>query len=171
VNEPYRPQQPNSPSVGPPPQQPFAAREPAEQVVRVWTKGRAIPLFGSACVLVVLAILGWLSIQVHDIRVFLNLEIILSVILVCGIATALRRKVTLTDRRLIVRKLFRTQVLPLQEITNVFSVTLHVFTTNPVKIELTNHRSCSTMSFGLSTGEAVAVIAKAAKAAGSPIDI
>jgi hypothetical protein len=205
VNEPYRPQPGSPPHVPPPsqnrppgpapespPQQRSPVGQPTEQVVRVWTKGRGIPLLGSACALVILALLAWATIRPPGDRGFINLDVIAFVVFVFGIVLAFRRKATLTTRHLIVRRLFRTRELPLHEIVNVYTdkrtgrsnmrmssgwtdlvwgLLVDPFLPKPVKIELTNHRSCRTSSFGWATQEAMVLIAETAKAAGSPIDI
>lgn len=136
----------------------------------MWTKGRVIALLQFACALAML--LATASIFEVGGRGNVLFDVIAFVVLAgCGITVAFRRKATLTTQHLVVRQLFRTRVLPLREIVNIYEHRKHVFTPNWVVIDMTDRRWCSTMSFGLSTGEAIAVIAKAAKAAGSPIDI
>jgi hypothetical protein len=140
-------------------------------------------LLGSAFALALLVVLVLVSVRTHDATGFLFDEVVAFVAFVFGIALAVRRKVTLTTHHLIIRRLFRTRVLPLHEIVDVrrrsigsfdHSLTndlITMFLPKPVMIELPNYRTCATNACGWSSLEAVRVIAKAAKAAGSPIDI
>lgn len=159
MNEPYRSRQPgpqSSPGTG--------------HVVRAWANGQVIPLFYSACALVVLVLLVLVALHFGE-GGLIVFQLIAFAVFAGGIAAAFRRKVTLTTDQLIIRQLFRTQVLPLHEITEVFERRNNAFLPNPVVFELPRHRSYVTMAFGWKAREARVVIAKAAKAAGSPIDI
>jgi hypothetical protein len=149
-----------------PQQQPSPGGQPTEQVVRVWTKGRVSPLYASALVLLALFFMRWLT----D---FLFVDVIALVVFVLGIVVAFRRKVTLTTHHLIVRRLFGTRVLPLDEIVKMRKRYIGSWNTfiPAVEIGLSNRRYLLIYSFGGAWREAIGVIARAAKAAGSPIDI
>jgi hypothetical protein len=188
VNQPYSPppqqpwsgQPPQLPGPGQPPpyQQPTYGGQPGGQVVQVWTKGRAIPLLVGLCGLALLAAFGALTARGG--RAFVSLDVIAFAILVFGVATALRRKLTLTRDAVIVRKLFVTRRLPLREIVNVNSyvqpgrsLVSTILDLPTLEIRMADRKTIHTMSLGRRPAfeRDMVMLARAAKAAGSPIDI
>jgi len=146
-----------------------------DPVIRVWTKGRFYPfIYG----------LGWLlatagySFMIVVTRPATPGEIVTDVILailtILTFAAGFRRKLTLTQHTLVIRRLFNTRILPLRDITAIYvrrgsSNSLFArypacFSTNP-----TGQRPIGTKSFGAHNQEGMRIVAEAAMAAGAKI--
>lgn len=145
----------------------------------MWTKGRLIPALVGMCGLTLLVLLA-IAFR-RDPRGFIGLDVIAFAVFAFGVATAFRRKLTLTRETLIVRKLFVTRHLQLREIVDVWAhrnprrgLLLSIIIDIPTTvIVMSDRKNINTMSLGAAPGyrRGMVTIAEAAKAAGSPIDI
>lgn len=158
-----------------------------EQVVAVWTKGRAFPVFVAALMLLLTAGLVALAVKKGHGAGFRDYGPVIITLAWSAMAltVALRRKVTLTTSRLILRGFFGTRFVPLHEITAIHktwtrgwrsagfladlvsSLITETFFIS-VKVHWPNNQTATTRAIGRVPDQGMIVIAQAAKRAGNP---